>query len=84
MPSRSSPVAPILIAVLLVAIPLGAYAAGYFWLGKRTDWYSTQSNAHETIERSYPHLGLMLVYQPAGKLESWLRRIDVEISLGDD
>jgi hypothetical protein len=84
MPSRSSPVAPVLIALLILAIPLGAYVAGYYLLGERTDWFSTQTNAHETIERSYPSLALMLIYQPAGKLESLLRRMEVEITLEDE
>jgi hypothetical protein len=81
---RTSPAAPILIAVFFLAIPLGAYVAGYFWLGAQTDWYSTQTMTRETIERSYRNVPLMLIYQPAGRVESWLCGIEVEISLADE
>jgi hypothetical protein len=84
MSSRSSPTAPILVAAFLLAIPLGAYVAGYLWLGKQTDWYSTQTNALETIERSFPNVPLMLIYQPAGMVESWFGGIKVEVSLADE
>ena len=48
--NRSCPAAPILVAVLVIAVPLGAYLAGYFWLGEVLVPF-----AGPGIERSYPY-----------------------------
>jgi hypothetical protein len=92
MTSRPSTAAPILAAVAIVLLPLGGYVAGYFWLGERTQWYiedlapsggpgPPQMVVLESgIERCYSQPWLMLVYQPMGRLETWLLGTDVEIS----
>jgi hypothetical protein len=41
------------LALLIAILGIGAYATGYFWLGSRTDWTSTESGRLAVIERSY-------------------------------
>ncbi len=70
---------PILVAVAIVLLFLGAYLAGYFWLGKY-DSVTNDSDEAMYVSRDYGQQWLANLYQPAGKLEAWLRRIEVTIS----
>ena len=91
MISRSSPAAPILAVLAVVLMLLGAYVAGYFWLGK----LSTRNlgiavvNGVEYREmkppcRDFNTRWQAALYAPLGKLESWLRGVDIEITSSDE
>jgi len=81
------------LAVLaVVAVLLGTYAAGYFLLCERQDWYAAGSDTLlkdvpigplATIERTYPRQWLAVICRPAGQLEEWLRGTDVEVTYRD-
>ena len=75
MTNRPSTAAPILAATLLVvALLLGAYVGGYFWLGQETAAYKLEKT---WVRRSFPSKGYAMAYQPLAKLESWLAGWDV-------
>jgi len=83
MTSRPSTAAPLLAILAIIAAGLGGYAAGYFWLGQRKDYIGLSAPSRvEVIERHYSQPWLATVYQPAGKLEELLRRVDVEVMHG--
>jgi hypothetical protein len=65
--------------VLLLALPLVMYVVGYFWLGEN-DSVENDDGAVEFVSRDYPQQWLTDIYSPAGKVESWLRRIEVTVS----
>jgi hypothetical protein len=70
---------PFLVAVAMVLLLLAAYLAGYFWLGK----YESVVNDNDEalyVSRDYRQQWLANLYQPAGKLEAWMRCIEVTIS----
>jgi hypothetical protein len=79
----------IALAVLaLIVVPLGAYVAGYFWLGERRyqvagSWSSTTTVDSASagrivmIERRYTQQWLTRIYEPAGKVEGWFGDIEV-------
>ena len=79
MTERKHSAPAILTAVLVLMLLLGAYVAGYFWLG---DYDSGTNDNDETlyVSRDYGQQWLAKLYSPAGKLESWLRRIEVTVS----
>ena len=54
----------------LVALPLSSYVAGYLWLGKSQPYDGCRGSG---VERVYPLEWEMTVFQPAGRLEAWLR-----------
>jgi len=68
-----------LAVVLLLALLLGTYVAGYFWMGEY-DFGETDEGVVEYVSRDYPQQWLADIYTTAGKVESWLRRIEVTIS----
>jgi hypothetical protein len=65
--------------VLFLTLPLAAYVAVYFWLGEY-DSGENDDGGVENVARDYPQQWLAYIYSPAGKVESWLRRIEVNIS----
>jgi hypothetical protein len=79
-----SPVSRRLTAALavfaLVAVPLGAYVAGYFWLGERHDLTHSLENELASIERAYPKQWMVTIYQPAGKAEEACRGVEVDVT----
>ena len=78
---HQSRLAPVLVALLLV-LPLGSYVAGYFWLGEYKA-IKTGNLLHPTADpgivvlRVYRFRWLALAYRPAGKIEHYLRGVDV-------
>jgi hypothetical protein len=60
--------APILAALLILAVPLGAYVGGYFWLGDKRE-----CRAPPWIGRTYPQPWQVPLFKPAGAVEGWLR-----------
>jgi len=84
MTRRTSTFAPLLAAVAIVLIPLGVYLGGYFWLGEYTEinWGVLDSppTDHFTAWRTFPNARLMNLYAPLGKVESWVRGYDVDLS----
>jgi hypothetical protein len=63
-----SAAAPILIAVLIVAVLPATYAAGYFWLG------DARHTPCGTIRR-YPHRWEAVLFKPAALVEKNIRGI---------
>src|SRR6186713_655681 len=64
----------------LVVVPLAIYVAGYLWLGQRRDYISLTSPTQITlIERNYRPQWAVGVFKPAGRIESWLRGIQVDV-----
>lgn len=96
MTSRPSAAAPLLAVTAILLAFLGAYVGGYYVLGEETLWLCEVELPPDTpeappklvvqpaaFERAYPQLWLMLIYQPAGQVETWLRGTEVEISCSD-
>src|SRR5262245_59242784 len=64
----------------IVALPLSAYVASYFYLGERSDLPPGMGmGSGIRIERIYPHEWQPYVFQPAANVEQWLRGVDVVI-----
>jgi len=86
MPPRSSTAAPIVAAIAIVLLPLAVYVGGYFYLGMAQVWYFAgpvdplSRGGLQAIHRTYPNKTLATIYYPAGKLEAWLRGIEVEVA----
>jgi hypothetical protein len=85
-----SSAAPLLAAVLIVGgLLLAGYAAGYFWLGE----LQVSTGAIQVINgkrysegslcrRNYTTQWETLLFLPAGKVESWRRGAEVELTWG--
>lgn len=67
---RKSATAPILAAVVLLLVPLGAYVGGYFWLGKKTLLHKSPSFGPPSICREYPQEWMAYAFIPAADLET--------------
>ena len=84
MRSRSSTAAPLLVMLAIVAVPLSAYVAGYFWLGKQAELLGLGVDNFGrpypyAIERAYPQRWMVTIYKPAGWVEEKVRGFDIEI-----
>jgi hypothetical protein len=77
MTSRPSTAAPILAVLAIVMLPLGAYVAGYFWLGELSLW--PVGGGDFFLVREYPHDWEADAFWPAGKLESLARGATVHV-----
>lgn len=85
MNSRPSTVAPILAAILLLLLPLGAYVTGYFWLGERISVLGNPPSDMPTeIIRIYPHRWQESAFHPAAVVEGWLRGTPVFAGIPPD
>jgi hypothetical protein len=74
--TRPSAAAPIL-AVL--AVGLGAYVGGYYWLGEYHEWYGMGvAGGPHGIVRWYKRSWEAVLFQPAAWVESQFRPIEVE------
>jgi hypothetical protein len=76
MTSRPSATAPVLAALAIVLVPLGAYVAGYLCLGEQTNQLHSgggNPTGAMTILRTYSHQWQVVVFQPAATMESLLR-----------
>jgi hypothetical protein len=84
MKHRSSIAAPLLAAMAIVLLPLGAYVGGYFWLGHYSEFNFGRlvdpPRDYTIASRTFPHHALATLYRPAGRVESWLRGFDVDLS----
>jgi len=78
MSSRPSTAAPIL-AVLAIALVMlgGIYVGGYLWLGEVTEITFDETYETAIVRSYYPHSWGPMVFQPAAKVESWLRGCEV-------
>jgi hypothetical protein len=88
MTFRPSAAAPILSVLAIVLTLVGLYVSGYFWLGERSDIFTSRNGRHLSSER---HPGMVLshinryyayewqatVFYPAAQIETWLRRVHV-------
>jgi hypothetical protein len=78
-PSTAGRLATIALAVFaLLALTQGAYTAAYLLLGETTIYIGGRS----AIEHSYKHKWQSDVFQPAAKVESWLRGMEVHAVCG--
>jgi hypothetical protein len=80
---RSSGALPILMALIMLALLLSAYVAGYFLLSENLGGVFTVKGTaivpSDTIHREFGHPWLATVYQPAGEVESRLRGVPVHV-----
>jgi hypothetical protein len=81
---RRSTAAPILasLAIVLPLVLLSAYVAGYLWLAPvqiRFSYVGESADGPPDMIREFPTYSLRRVYEPAGKVESWLRGKKVDI-----
>jgi hypothetical protein len=88
---RPSPLAPIVIALLLLGAVPSLYVAGYFGAGDREDSVTTiflgkhrKSLSLHSTERVYPSVWMARLFYPAGKMESWVRGVDVQVAAFQD
>ena len=73
---------PILAALALLLLPLGAYVGGYFWLGEvEEQWINSPDDGG--YARVYRQEWAWTIYKPAGKVEAWLTGIAVDIAFRD-
>jgi len=83
MTPRTSTFVPLLAALAILLFPLGVYLGGYFWLGRYVefDWGSLQNPRIDDMSawRTFPRKWLVRAYQPAGRVESWVRGYDVDL-----
>ena len=80
MTSRPSTAAPILAVLAIVLVMLGAYVGGYFWLGEFMLYTDLPERGERPlgIERTYQYLWQKKVFQPAARVETYLRGLDVQ------
>lgn len=81
MTHRPSTVMPILVmlAIALASLLGGLYVGGYFWLGITKEWRSVTDGHLVSVERVYHEPPLAALFQPAGRVESWVRGMDVSV-----
>jgi hypothetical protein len=81
MTSRPTSAAPLLAALAVVLVTLGTYLAGYFWLGKRSDFYSSDNFLlpPSKIDRQYSQMWMAMIFRPAEWIEEKLRGVDAEV-----
>jgi len=86
MTSRPSTAAPILAALAVVLITLGAYVGGYFWLGEydptASVMYANGIEERLTL-RTYNHAGLATLFYPAAVAESLMTGTHVDTCVQD-
>src|SRR3954447_12461043 len=86
-----------LMIVLALGPPALAYVPGYFWMGRAYPSYRTDPSSKTIytgsktakaegasifrVVRRYPRDWQVTMFHPVGKLESWLRGIEVYIEL---
>lgn len=78
MTSRPSTAAPILAALAVVLVMLGAYVGGYFWLGHSFaigTWH---------VEREFTYHWQKAAFSPLGWLESTVTGVTVELVCPND
>jgi hypothetical protein len=67
-------------AMVFLAVLLGGYVGGYFWLG---EWHTLTTRGGSPAVwfhlRYFPHPLLVRLYKPAGVVEQWCRGEDVYI-----
>jgi hypothetical protein len=85
MTSRPSTAAPILAALAIVLVLLGAYVGGYFWLGERVGVIeeATIFAEESSIVRVYPKWWLARAFAPAAYVETWLGKLPVAVDSKD-
>jgi len=69
-----------------VAVLLGAYTTGYLLLGELNYWSSDGVGRFDRVvpgmtivARSYRQEWMTTVFQPAAKVDGWLRGVEVEV-----
>jgi len=71
-PSTAAPILAVLAIVLVLIVLVGGYAGGYLWLGNSREWL-------RVIERRYSSQWLVIIFQPAARLEGWVWGIEVRL-----
>ena len=70
-----------------LAVLLGTYTLGYFWLGKYVELDLSDSARPAgvvLIERVYPQQWMKVAFRPAAKAENWLRGVLVVVTCSGD
>ena len=83
MTARPSTAAPILAALAVVVVPLGAYIGAYFSLAKLSSWTHPKTG-EVTLLRYYVQPWQTKFFWPAGRVEEALRRTNVTVELWVD
>jgi len=79
MTRKTSSLAPIIVLLALLAVPVALYVTGYFWLSERTDATDRTGRIYG-IDRCYKQDWAINLYRPAAWVETKLRGVDVELS----
>ena len=83
MTARPSIASPILAALLLLLLPLGAYIAGYYWLTEGYFWFQSPGRT-AIVDRHYRAHWEAQLFTPAARVEGVLRGCKVTLRyLGD-
>jgi hypothetical protein len=77
--TRSSTASPVLAALALLLLPLGAYIGGYFWLGEYSEHMPVTGGEPESI-RLYRAEWQITIFVPAAAIESRLHGRRVSLS----
>ena len=72
-PSTAAPILAVLAVVAVVLVALGAYVAGYLWLGE----YATNFDDPPAIYRFYKHRWQVSLFTPASRVEQLLKGVPV-------
>jgi hypothetical protein len=91
MTSRPSTAAPILAVLAVVLVTLGAYVGGYFRLGTFSKTNASISVIDSVRYRAggrwcriFTTSWQAALYEPLGRMESWFRGVDIELTSSDD
>jgi hypothetical protein len=78
---KSFTAAPILAVLAVVLVTVGAYVAGYFWLGAVAN---VKTPAGPVAVRIFRYRWQAVIFTPAARVDSLVRRIAVEVSSNEE
>ena len=68
---------PIIAILAILLLLIGGYVGAYLGVGVRVDW-RTPSGAVGTIERTYTHKWMLILFAPAAWAETKMRDVQVQ------
>lgn len=78
----------VLAVIAILAVSVGSYSAGYFWLASEYTEVSVSDSASaghiDLVDRVYPQQWLAILFRPAARIEQWLRGVPVITAWRDE